>query len=68
MQHYTGLSLSARAQAAVLAEGRYHESRAQHYAMAVYYTRLADVKQKSARATNWITGEASGNGPAPLTK
>ena len=45
-----------------------NEGRAQHYAMAAYYTRLADAKEKLERMTEVVTGEASSDGPAPTTK
>jgi hypothetical protein len=43
-----------------------NESRADHYAMAAYYTRLAEAKERLARMTEAMTGDASGS--ASLTK
>jgi hypothetical protein len=45
-----------------------NESRAQHYAMASYYTRLTDAKERSAMTTEVVTGEVSSDGPAPPIK
>ena len=36
-----------------------NESRAQHYAMAAYYTRLAEAKKKLARTAEGMTKESS---------
>ena len=47
-----------------------NESRAQHYAMAAYYARLAEAKEKLARMPDVMTGDASGEtrreGPPPV--
>ena len=43
-----------------------NESRAQYYAMAAYYTRLAEAKQRLATMTEAMTGDASGS--TSLTK
>jgi hypothetical protein len=48
------------AQEAALAKAAVsNESRAQHYAMDAYYTRLADGKEKLALMTEVITKDAS---------
>ena len=44
-----------------------NESRAQHYAMAAYYTRLADAKDKLARPAEEYDPPTAYN-PAPLQK
>ncbi len=36
-----------------------NQSRAQHYAMAAYYTRLAEAKKKLARTAEGMTKESS---------
>jgi hypothetical protein len=36
-----------------------NESRAQHYAMAAYYTRLAEAKERLARTMEVMAGDAS---------
>ena len=43
-----------------------HENRAQHYAMAAYYTRLADAKEKLARTAEGMT--SNDVYPVPLRK
>jgi hypothetical protein len=48
------------AQEAVLARAAVtNESRAQHYAMAAYYTRLAEAKEKIANTMEVATNDAS---------
>ena len=36
-----------------------NESRAQHYAMSAYYTRLAEAKEKLATTKELMTGDAN---------
>ena len=36
-----------------------NESRAQHYAMSAYYTRLAEAKERLAKTTEVMAGDAS---------
>ena len=43
-----------------------NESRAEHYAMAAYYTRLADAKEKLARTAEGMT--SNDVYPVPLRK
>ncbi len=58
----------AEEEASLAGEAFSNESRAQHYAMAAYYTRLADAKERLAITTEVGTGEAGSEDPAPLTK
>jgi hypothetical protein len=57
---------SAEQEAALAKAAITNESRADHYAMAAYYTRLAEAKERLARMTEPMTGDASGS--ASLTK
>jgi hypothetical protein len=55
--HQLAAQEAALARAAVT-----NESRAQHYAMAAYYTRLAEAKEKIAATLEVMTGEPSNAG------
>ena len=50
----------AKEEAALAKVAVSNESKAQHYAMAVYYTRLAEAKEKFAATTGALTEDASG--------
>ena len=50
------------AEEAALAKAAFtNESRAQHYAMAAYYTRLAEAKERLARTMEVMAEDASGD-------
>jgi hypothetical protein len=49
----------ATQEAALGKAGVTNESRAQHYAMAAYYTRLAEAKEKLAMTTEVMARDAS---------
>ncbi len=55
----------AEEEASLAGEAISNESRAQHYAMAAYYIRLADAKEKLGRTSEFLTVEACSDGPAP---
>ena len=40
-----------------------NESRSQHYAMAAYYTRLAEAEEKLANTREALTGDANTDAP-----
>jgi len=47
----------AEQEAALARAAATNESRAEHYAMAAYYARLAEAKEKAARMPEVITGD-----------
>jgi len=49
----------AEQEAALARAAATNESRAQHYAIAAYYARLAEVKEKLARMPEVMTSDAS---------
>jgi hypothetical protein len=49
----------AAQEAALARAAATNESRAQHYAMAAYYTRLAEAKEKIAGTLEVMTGDPS---------
>jgi len=49
----------AEQEAALARAAATNESRAQHYAIAAYYARLAEAKEKLARMPEVMTGDAS---------
>jgi len=54
----------ATQEAALGKAGVTNESRAQHYAMAAYYTRLAEAKEKLAMTTEVMARDASSDAKA----
>jgi hypothetical protein len=52
----------AAQEAALAREAVTNESRAQHYAMAAYYTRLAEAKEKIAATLETVTGDPNNGG------
>ena len=58
--HQLAAQEAALARSAVTNEGR-----AQHYAMAAYYARLAEAKEKIAATLEVMTGDPSSGKPAP---
>jgi hypothetical protein len=52
----------AAQEAALARQAVTNESRAQHYAMAAYYSRLAEAKEKIAGTLEIMTSDASGAG------